>query len=361
MSTTNKDGSFDQKMLENDKKQYRETNTVLLVFHILLAIPYYIVSPVNMTFVSVFGILFYLSGYIIISISKKSLLPYSIMILLEIFFHSFSCTLILGWQCGFQYWIFAMTCTYLKNYLLPGNSQNYRNTYSRIVLMTGFITYIGIYLLSNYVDFPYTDYPSKGWTTFFVIINTLLTLSALGAFTRIYSKQMEYKYSILYNKADIDALTGLGNRYYLNEVLTEEEQFCNDISGYSIAILDIDDFKKVNDTYGHNNGDLVLRELATLLSSNLPDDIEVGRWGGEEFLVISKHKIKYNDFITFIDLKREKISKHRFILEDRNQIKCTISVGTSCFKQGLEIRNVIKQADDNLYIAKTSGKNKVCS
>lgn len=223
----------------------------------------------------------------------------------------------------------------------------------------GFVAFISIYLISSFLDFPYTNYPSKGWTTFFIVINTSLTLSALGAFTRIYTKQMEFKYSELYNKADFDALTGLGNRYYLNELLVEEEKYCHDDTGYSLAMLDIDHFKNVNDTYGHNNGDVVLREISALLSDGLSKDIEVGRWGGEEFLIITSHKVKYSDFLKILESKRELIAKHTFVLDDKKQIHCTISAGASTYKNGLQIRDVIKNADDNLYISKTSGRNKI--
>ncbi len=361
MNLSPKDISLQEKLLENDKKQYRETNTVLLAFHIILAIPYFIVSPVYMTFVSIFGIIFYLLGFIIINKSQKSLVPYSFMILVEILLHCFCCTLILGWSCGFQYWIFALTCTYLKDYLVPGNSKKYRNHYTRLILSIGSVSYIGIYFISKYVNFPFKNYPSENWASAFMIINALLTFSALGAFTRIYTQQMEFKYSELYNKADFDALTGLGNRYYLNEILVEESQKCNEDKGYSLAMIDIDYFKRVNDTYGHNNGDRVLREVATLLSEGLSKDIEVGRWGGEEFLIVSSCNVKFDNFVQIIEAKRKMISNYKFVLDNNATINCTISAGISTYKNGLEIRDVIKNADDNLYLAKSSGRNKVKS
>jgi len=312
-----------------------------------------------MSILCVFGILFYLIGYIIINRSKKSLMPYSYMIAAELMIHVFFSVMILGWQCGFQYWIFALACTYLKNYLNPNFSKQFREKYARTILCIAGIAFVGVFLASKYMAFPFTSYPSPGWSCVLMVINALYTLGAIGAFTRIYTRQMEFKYSELYSKADYDALTGLGNRYYLKELLVSEESKCSDNSGYSVAMLDIDHFKKVNDTYGHDNGDVVLRDIASILSENLPNGIEVGRWGGEEFLIISNTEIHYADFIKLLGAIRKKISQHNFILENNKTIHCTISAGAATYKKGLSIRDVLKNADDHLYIAKTSGRNTI--
>jgi len=359
MNNVKRQTKFEQISLANDKQQYRRSNTALLFFHTLLAIPCIIISPVYMTILYVWGACFYVIGFAIINKSKRSLLPYSYMILVQLMIHVFFSVLILGWKCGFQYWIFALACTYLKNYLRPSISKKFREVYSRTILTLAIFAFIVTYLFSKYIDFPYISYPSHGWTSVLMIFNAILTFSAIGAFTRIYTRQMEFKYSELYNKADFDALTGLGNRYYLKEILASEENYCHDNTGYSVAMLDIDYFKKVNDTYGHDNGDIVLRDIAAILSDSLPSGIEVGRWGGEEFLFISSHEVHYEDFIKFVETIREKISQHPFILGNEKTIRCTISAGAATYKKDLKMRDILKKADDQLYIAKSSGRNTV--
>ncbi len=101
------------------------------------------------------------------------------------------------------------------------------------------------------------------------------------------------------------------------------------------------------------------KTLANLLSEGLPGNIEVGRWGSEEFLIISPHDVDYKDFINIIDAKREIISKHIFFINNQEPLHCTISAGIATYKEGLTIRDVIKKADDKLYIAKISGRNMI--
>ena len=123
-----------------------------------------------------------------------------------------------------------------------------------------------------------------------------------------------------------------------------------------IAIADIDNFKKINDTYGHNFGDFVLQTLANLMLSNI-EDTEVCRWGGEEFLIIGKG----ND----IDKAFKKLEKFRKEVEEfsfKNEeasTNLTITMGLSQYSKGLSLNDWINTADKKLYAGKYSGKNKI--
>ncbi|MCR5100444.1 MAG: GGDEF domain-containing protein [Butyrivibrio sp.] len=216
--------------------------------------------------------------------------------------------------------------------------------------------FIALYFIDLYVDLPITDYPSTLISHIMFVINVLITFTAIAKFTLIYTSQMEYKYVELHNQADFDQLTGLGNRYYMNDILQDEELKSTIEEGYSVAIVDIDHFKQINDTFGHDNGDIVLREIAEILSVEASDKIKVGRWGGEEFLIIATHEVKYDDFLKCLENLREQVSKHQFNLNNQVIYK-TVSIGASHYNKSLSVQDVIKNADNNLYSAKESGRN----
>ena len=123
---------------------------------------------------------------------------------------------------------------------------------------------------------------------------------------------------------------------------------------FSILLLDIDDFKKINDSYGHDVGDYVLKTVAKTLKENTRTTDVVGRWGGEEFIIVCEN--------TNLDGSKILAEHLRDIVYKTNFEKVgniTISLGIAQFKENDTISSVFKRADNRLYIAKTTGKNKV--
>jgi len=149
-----------------------------------------------------------------------------------------------------------------------------------------------------------------------------------------------------------DYLTGLYNRrYFFNEM----ENIFDPQSEKTLAMLDIDYFKKVNDTYGHDGGDEVLRSVALLLSESVGEGGLVSRFGGEEFCIYL-NTAEGADYFEALRLKIEG-SEIKF---GEETIRVTTSIGYSNAK-GLNITEMISNADTFLYAAKTSGRNRVCS
>lgn len=350
--------TYELSLFSETKRQYRETNKMLLIFHIMFVIPELILSPRHMFVINIVSILFYLYGFKIIEKSKYNLVMYARLTLLEILLYTFLCIIIFGWQCGFQYWLFALISSFLKDYVAPERTRGKRDKSIHFLILMVAGIFIGAYLIHKYIDVPFTDYPSDIVATIMVIFNAVLAFTAVGAFTRIYTRQMEYKYLTLYHMADYDQLTGLGNRYYMNDLLMQEESISSENHRYSLAMVDIDHFKKVNDTYGHDNGDAVLCEVSKILSRNATDEIKVGRWGGEEFLIIGTHNISYIEFQKRLEKIRVEVEEHLFAIADTT-IRCTISIGAAHYVEGCGIKCIMKDADTNLYIAKDSGRNKV--
>jgi diguanylate cyclase (GGDEF)-like protein len=153
-----------------------------------------------------------------------------------------------------------------------------------------------------------------------------------------------------------DKLTGLPNRYYVSTYL-ERLSKGNTLSKYWVAIADIDDFKQVNDTYGHNCGDHVLENIAHLLQESLPDT-QVCRWGGEEFLVMGPIGAGMEGQVELLDRARTTIAA-RSLWYDEQRVSVTITIGVAPYKSGLTITEWINEADKLLYEGKQAGKNRV--
>ncbi|MCG7585406.1 diguanylate cyclase [Photobacterium sp. OFAV2-7] len=153
----------------------------------------------------------------------------------------------------------------------------------------------------------------------------------------------------LYRMANQDALTGLWNRrYFFNQSCSQDRcEFRN------IAMLDIDFFKRVNDTYGHDAGDEVLVQVSQQLQQHFPDDI-VARFGGEEFCIQSCSNFKL--FISRLEALRQSIEGLDIIYQN-STLNVTISIGTVNGNQSLS--DLLKDADGYLYRAKQSGRNQV--
>lgn len=161
--------------------------------------------------------------------------------------------------------------------------------------------------------------------------------------------------------ADLDGLTLVHNRRHFDKRLNEElERHARYNQPLSLLMLDIDHFKMINDTHGHQAGDTVLKELAALLSNTLRTTDYVSRYGGEEFTVILPHT-QEQDAVQLAERLRLKIAEYTF-MHDSMSIPVTISVGLAANADNrLESADLIAEADKALYRAKEQGRNRVCT
>ncbi len=168
-------------------------------------------------------------------------------------------------------------------------------------------------------------------------------------------QQMLFALKNAYKGIRTDALTGLNNRMRLDEALENEVSRAQRYqSTFSIIMLDIDYFKKVNDTYGHLAGDEVLKKLSDLLKRKLRKTDVAGRWGGEEFLLLLPQQGRRHACMIAEKL-RETIEANEFT----NVGTITASFGVTEYASKDIVNNLIKRADDALYRAKDLGRNRV--
>ncbi len=158
-----------------------------------------------------------------------------------------------------------------------------------------------------------------------------------------------YKTFFYKKKSEIDLLTKTLNRGTIEERL----KYILNSSHGSLLFLDIDKFKSINDTYGHEEGDKVLKIFVKLIKKEIRSSDILGRWGGEEFVVVLPFTYYGNAFLVAEKIRR---SVEEF---DFNGKKVTVSIGVTEFKKGEKLEDVVARADEAVYEAKNSGRNQV--
>lgn len=158
-----------------------------------------------------------------------------------------------------------------------------------------------------------------------------------------------------------DKLTGLANRGYWQERLVQAfSLFKRYQTPHCLIMFDIDHFKKVNDTYGHLAGDLVIQDIASLLSASVRSSDIAGRYGGEEFAIILP-ETDLEGTLVFAERLRQAI-EGLVIQYEQQQLKVTISLGIAQLSSATTSEQAwLQAADQALYSAKNSGRNRVCS
>ena len=157
-----------------------------------------------------------------------------------------------------------------------------------------------------------------------------------------------------------DSLTGVSNRKYLFSKIEDGIKNLNWLNvNCGLLFLDIDHFKHINDAYGHVIGDKILKMVANTISKNIREKDVIGRWGGEEFIILLE-----NSKPRYIANVAEKI---RMLVEasgyktSDTTISVTISIGATLLHQGDTVEEVIKRADKLMYQSKGEGRNRVTS
>ena len=163
--------------------------------------------------------------------------------------------------------------------------------------------------------------------------------------------ELKRRFGQVQSQAETDALTGLINRRKMQFLL---EQAVQNEEGFSILLLDIDYFKHINDRYGHNTGDEVLREVSARMGECLRQHDSLSRWGGEEFLLL----LPTADIGGALGVAERILATTRASLFSQG-ISLTVSLGAALYQPGERPEDIVHRADIALYKAKQSGRNRV--
>lgn len=259
-----------------------------------------------------------------------------------------------GWDSGVQaVLVFLMVLAFFSGY----KGHSLKIAYS--VFLIAFRVYL--FFLSKTVE-PY--YVTEGVNMYATqIANTVFVYSAIGILCYVYSRESQnlegklVEYNIqLVNQANTDPLTGLNNRRRVMEYL-ESASIDSRATGLCVAIADIDFFKKINDNYGHDIGDKVLKSIAQTMISTLGNECVISRWGGEEFLIVFPNMNGDHAYVLLQQLRNE-ISKLRFEVKDRS-FTIAMTYGLSEYDFRSDLQSFIKEADNKLYIGKENGRDQV--
>lgn len=201
--------------------------------------------------------------------------------------------------------------------------------------------------LQNFLKYGANDFLYKGFSNeeFFARINSNIEILEL--------------FDEIKNKANKDYLTGLYNRRYLFHIGNKlYEEYKNNDKLFAIAIIDIDNFKTINDTYGHDIGDISLKEVSKILNKNITSNALISRLGGEEFCICFYNRSE-KEILDLLEYIRNDFEVN--IIKIANlELKYTVSIGCSFdFKNNID--EMINDADKYLYLAKNDGRNRVRS
>jgi len=225
-------------------------------------------------------------------------------------------------------------------------------------------TYMHLYSLSvTSITFYVMLYGKVDLCHLYVYYWTIASIgSIMIAFFTEYLRQTNRLYLQLKEQSTTDFLTGLNNHRQfdaaynecLQKVMETEEKL-------SLMMIDIDHFKHINDTYGHDAGDVVLQQLGKVLKQSARSFDIVSRNGGEEFSILLPD-CPHHYALDIAERIRKTIANYPFLLPSKEQLHVTVSIGVATYPDNaLNAKEILKDADDSLYMAKRTGRNKVCS
>ena len=338
--------------------QYKILTVFCMIVHSCIAVfsLYFHIFPLLLF--NIVSISIYVIGSFLI---QKHTVIISCIAFVEIILHTFICVILLGNNFGFSmYFILLIPMVY--NILHSLNTNRFILKAS-ILSILSFVLFVTCYVLSNLGQPLYASEALEKVRPFVYVANIFIVFIALSFFSILFIVETVDAYNKLYNQnkqldtmANTDPLTGLYNRRTMTKHIID---FFSDYKvskqPFSIIICDIDNFKKINDTYGHEGGDEVLRSLSRIFESLIRDKDFLCRWGGEEFLILLNNT-DLNLARTIADRIRVNVENNEIKYNDKT-IKITITMGVASVTEEQDYNVLFKLADERLYTGKNSGKN----
>lgn len=277
------------------------------------------------------------------------LAPYNTMRLSLFFLLTASAFFLKGRKKGFIWMVFILLSIIFGHFVY-----SIKTNYSNIDMFT-----TSLYLIALFFIFDNYEMIKEEQTEYLEQANTRLENEVRERTKELKkaNKALEIEKQALKNISFTDQLTGLDNRYKLQELFEfEKEQTVRYKTELSIILMDLDFFKSVNDHYGHNVGDAVLKEIALILQLSVRNSDIIVRWGGEEFIIVTP-KTTLEQSIHLAEKLRQEVKKTCF----SNAGVITASFGVASFQKSDTLEKIIQRADQALYRAKESGRDNVKS
>lgn len=345
--------------------KYPVIGAIISVVHIIFLFFFHRIGILPMVIYNLISI----CGYLFFSAEAykgNRIIEFFIYSILEIPLHAILATMYVGWNYRFML-ILLGTIPFVYYFVI------FINQFKRTIITPTIISiiycflYVGVRIYCSYYDPLITKIRGNaGLEQFYIYFNTLLTFISLITFNIFIAVEYNYINKKLLSEnsqldvyATFDPLTDLLNRRSTDTQLKFLfDNHYHEEDSFSIIMCDIDKFKSVNDTYGHDAGDYVLKEVAWILKDTVRDGDIVGRWGGEEFLILlNGNKASATVLAERI---RSTVEAHTYNYKNHS-LKVTITLGVSSYRANTDIDSLIKSADQKLYRGKENGRNQVVS
>lgn len=317
------------------------------VTHFAFGILFYQAHVLPMAHINVASVLVYVLSALLLRQDRVGLAM--ILMIGEVAVHAVLAVVAVGWESGFHYYLLIAIPIYLANQV---------NRWPLKITMATAISVSYIALDWYWRKAPPVYQMDLSTLAYLHRFNLVTTIAILSGLTVLYVHLITQAEARLHELATTDSLTGLMNRRSLLAVL-EAEQARRQRQPHDVAIIlvDIDHFKKLNDTFGHNMGDWALQAVSEVLKRGVREMDFVARWGGEEFLII----LPFADIATAMPVAerlRQGIAELRFPTKG-HELRVTATLGLSHLGTDEVADIAIQRADAALYKGKHDGRNQV--
>lgn len=330
----------------------------LVVAHILYVLYFYQVVSIFMCVFNIFSVIFYVILFILFQ--KKKLLQVLNVLIFEISLHAFLAGITIGTDNGFELFLICTVFTglHLTNITRISKAMSY------FFIGLSFVLLLAMKFLPDLVDLSFLRvYPSKKALDFIFVFNAIVAFVMVSLIMVIYLSGVEtdqIKLKLLNRKlselANHDSLTQLLNRRAMKQKLESAMQSkAKDNIEFVTAIADVDDFKKINDHYGHDCGDKVLKKVVQIIRGNVRQTDYISRWGGDEILILFNNS-SMEGVMASIDRIHKEVA-NSFFIYNNEVIELTITIGVCPSGQYSSYQDIILEADRRLYDGKHRGKN----
>ena len=309
-----------------------------------------------MMYFNIISSLFYVVAFLAVTFVKNKRLSLMDIAIAEIMVFSVVSCVAVGWECGFALYLI---CVLPAPFFMPYEKLS-SSIFSTVFLAAGYIaTRIYVSDIKNVTHLVSNETQQLRLYIFNSIMGIIMM--SFMAFMFVVSRKistdlMNEQNDKLKQLASVDPLTELFNRRAMMEYLDRmHTDAINNLSEYAVAIGDIDNFKKINDTYGHKTGDEVLKKVSGAIISNIPSEGYICRWGGEEILFAIPDCRREKAELISENIRRE-IEQIVFSSDGKFfHVSMTFGLVMSDLQKGFE--HNINLADDYLYAGKENGKN----
>lgn len=336
-----------KEMNEAIQKTCVVSNIFYLTAHIAYLVFFLITQSMILVYINTVSISVYITFFFLIKYKKFSY--YARGCGVEILVYMIIATILCGFDAGFHLCIVGLcVIAFYSSYFAKRTEVALLPVIWSILSC---IVYIILFFLCQNIQ-PYYKLEYWAMATLF-IIHALIVFGFITGYLWAFTKYVIRLEGRIKKESRTDRLTSIPNRYALYNYMDS----LKDKDKYLLAIIDIDDFKKVNDIYGHVCGDFILKGIARLASRNSLCDF-VARYGGEEFIIISMIENSIDYTLAKLDRIRQDVENYVFNFENQ-YVHTTITMGVAKYSENMTIDTWIEAADEKLYEGKNSGKNKL--